>query len=431
MYPREQYLKEIISKKDNGRIKIITGLRRSGKSVLLFQLYREWLLGEGVKEDQIIALALDILENAKYRNPLELDKYIRDHMVDPKKRYYIFIDEIQFVSEIQNPYVTDSEAKISFIDVILGFMQMKNADVYITGSNSKMLSSDILTQFRDRGDEIRVYPLSFAEFYSEYDGDKRGAWQDYYTYGGMPYAASLESHEEKSRYLKDLFDRTYIKDVLERHEIKNNTEVLDILLDVLASGIGSLTNPSKLANTFKSERQIGIGSETIEKYIGYFVESFLVEKAVRYDVKGRKYIGTPAKYYYTDMGLRNARLGFRQLEETHIMENILYNDLIRRSMNVDVGVVEYNTKDANGKKIRKQLEVDFVVNGGGKRFYIQSALSIADPEKKKQEIESLKRIPDSFRKIVVVRDYLKPWQDENGITYVGVEQFLLNEEILK
>ncbi|MBR6401952.1 MAG: ATP-binding protein [Eubacterium sp.] len=431
MYPREQYLKEIISKKDNGRIKIITGLRRSGKSVLLFQLYREWLLGEGVKEDQIIALALDILENAKYRNPLELDKYIRDHMVDPKKRYYIFIDEIQFVSEIQNPYVTDSEAKISFIDVILGFMQMKNADVYITGSNSKMLSSDILTQFRDRGDEIRVYPLSFAEFYSEYDGDKRGAWQDYYTYGGMPYAASLESHEEKSRYLKDLFDRTYIKDVLERHEIKNNTEVLDILLDVLASGIGSLTNPSKLANTFKSERQIGIGSETIEKYIGYFVESFLVEKAVRYDVKGRKYIGTPAKYYYTDMGLRNARLGFRQLEETHIMENILYNDLIRRSMNVDVGVVEYNTKDANGKKIRKQLEVDFVVNGGGKRFYIQSALSIADPEKKKQEIESLKRIPDSFSKIVVVRDYLKPWQDENGITYVGVEQFLLNEEILK
>lgn len=431
MYPREQYLKKIISKKDNGRIKIITGLRRSGKSVLLFRLYREWLLGEGVKEDQIIALALDILENAKYRNPLELDKYVRDHMVDPKKRYYIFIDEIQFVSEIRNPYVDNEDAKITFIDVILGFMHMDNADVYVTGSNSKMLSSDILTQFRDRGDEIRVYPLSFAEFYNEYEGDKRGAWQDYYTYGGMPLATSLESHEEKSRYLKDLFDRTYIKDVLERHEIKNDTEVLDILLDVLASGIGSLTNPSKLANTFKSERQIGIGSETIEKYIGYFAESFLIEKAVRYDVKGRKYIGTPAKYYYTDLGLRNARLGFRQLEETHIMENILYNDLIRRGMNVDVGVVEYNTKDANGKKIRKQLEVDFVVNQGGKRFYVQSALSIADPEKKEQEIESLKRIPDSFSKIVVVRDYLKPWQDENGITYVGIEQFLLNEDLLK
>lgn len=431
MYPREQYLKEIISKKDNGRIKIITGLRRSGKSVLLFQLYREWLLGEGVKEDQIIALALDILENARYRNPLELDKYVRDHMVDPKKRYYIFIDEIQFVSEIQNPYVDNEDAKITFIDVILGFMHMDNADVYVTGSNSKMLSSDILTQFRDRGDEIRVYPLSFAEFYNEYEGDKRGAWQDYYTYGGMPLATSLESHEEKSRYLRDLFDRTYIKDVLERHEIKNDTEVLDILLDVLASGIGSLTNPSKLANTFKSERQIGIGSETIEKYIGYFEESFLIEKAVRYDVKGRKYIGTPAKYYYTDLGLRNARLGFRQLEETHIMENALYNDLIRRGMNVDVGVVEYNTKDADGKKIRKQLEVDFVVNQGGKRFYIQSALSIADPDKKEQEIESLKRIPDSFSKMVVVRDYLKPWQDENGITYVGIEQFLLNEELLK
>lgn len=431
MYPREQYLKEIISKKDNGRIKIITGLRRSGKSVLLFQLYREWLLGEGVKEDQIIALALDILENARYRNPLELDKYVRDHMVDLKKRYYIFIDEIQFVSEIQNPYVDNEDAKITFIDVILGFMHMDNADVYVTGSNSKMLSSDILTQFRDRGDEIRVYPLSFAEFYNEYEGDKRGAWQDYYTYGGMPLATSLGSHEEKSRYLKDLFDRTYIKDVLERHEIKNDTEVLDILLDVLASGIGSLTNPSKLANTFKSERQIGIGSETIEKYIGYFEESFLIEKAVRYDVKGRKYIGTSAKYYYTDLGLRNARLGFRQLEETHIMENVLYNDLIRRGMNVDVGVVEYNTKDADGKKIRKQLEVDFVVNQGGKRFYIQSALSIADPDKKEQEIESLKRIPDSFSKIVVVRDYLKPWQDENGITYVGIEQFLLNEELLK
>ncbi len=427
MYPREQYLKEIISKKDNGRIKVITGLRRSGKSVLLFQLYREWLLGEGVKENQIISLALDILENAKYRNPLELDKYVRDRMVDTKKRYYIFIDEIQFVSEIQNPYVDNEDAKITFIDVVLGFMHMSNADVYVTGSNSKMLSSDILTQFRDRGDEIRVYPLSFAEFYNEYDGDKRGAWQDYYTYGGMPFATLLKSHEEKSKYLKDLFDRTYIKDVLERHEIRNDAEVLDILLDVLASGIGSLTNPGKLANTFKSERQIGIGSETIEKYIGYFEEAFLLEKAVRYDVKGRKYIGTPAKYYYADLGLRNARLGFRQQEETHIMENVLYNDLIRRGMNVDVGVVEYNTKDENGKKIRKQLEVDFVVNRGGRRLYIQSALSIADPNKREQEIESLKRIPDSFSKIVVVRDYLKPWQDENGITYMGIEQFLLEE----
>ncbi|MBR1599099.1 MAG: ATP-binding protein [Lachnospiraceae bacterium] len=431
MYPRKQYLNKLISKKDNGRIKIITGLRRSGKSVLLFQLYRDWLLGEGIHEDQIIALALDILENAKYRNPMELDKFIREHMVDVRKKYYIFIDEIQFVSEIQNPYVDNADAKITFIDVVLGFMQMQNADVYITGSNSKMLSSDILTNFRDRGDEIRMYPLSFAEFYESYEGDKRGAWQDYYTYGGMPLALSMETHEDKSQYLNDLFDRTYIKDVLERHEIKNDTEVLDILLDILASGIGSFTNPSKLANTFKSERQISIGSETIEKYISYFEESFLIKKAARYDVKGRKYIGTPAKYYYTDLGLRNARLGFRQLEETHIMENVIYNDLVRRGMNVDVGVVEYNTKDSSGKKIRKQLEVDFVVNKGGRRFYIQSALSIADPDKKEQETASLVRIPDSFSKIVVVRDYLKPWQDERGITYMGIEQFLLDEDLLK
>lgn len=431
MYPREQYLNKIISKKDNGRIKIITGLRRSGKSVLLFQLYRDWLISEGIHEDHIIALALDVWENAKYRNPIELDKYVRNRMVADGEKYYIFIDEIQFVAEIQNPYVDNPDAKISFIDVVLGFMQMKNADVYVTGSNSRMLSSDILTQFRDRGDEIRVYPLSFAEFYREYKGDKRGAWQDYYTYGGMPFVTSLETHEEKSRYLKDLFDRTYIKDVLERHEIRNDAAVLSILLDILASGIGSLTNPTKLSNTFKSERQIAIGSETIEKYIGYFEEAFLIEKAVRYDIKGRKYIGTPAKYYYTDLGLRNARLGFRQLEETHIMENVLYNDLIRRGMDVDIGVVEYNTKDSAGKKIRKQLEVDFVVNKGEKRFYIQSALSIADPEKKEQEIASLKRIPDSFSKIVVVRDYLNPWQDENGIVYLGIEQFLLNEDILK
>ena len=376
-------------------------------------------------------MALDVLENAKYRNPIELDKYVRDRMVADGEKYYIFIDEIQFVAEIQNPYVDNPDAKISFIDVVLGSMQMKNADAYVTESNSRMLSSDILTQFRDRGDEIRVYPLSFAEFYREYKGDKRSAWQDYYTYGGMPFVTSLETHEEKSRYLKDLFDRTYIKDVLERHEIKNDAAVLSILLDILASGIGSLTNPTKLSNTFKSERQIAIGSETIEKYIGYFEEAFLIEKAVRYDIKGRKYIGTPAKYYYTDLGLRNARLGFRQLEETHIMENVLYNDLIRRGMDVDVGVVEYNTKDSAGKKIRKQLEVDFVVNKGEKRFYIQSALSIADPEKKEQEIASLKRIPDSFSKIVVVRDYLNPWQDENGIVYLGIEQFLLNEDILK
>ena len=430
MLPRKQYLEKLIQKKDNGRIKVITGLRRCGNSVLLFQLYRNYLLGEGVQQDQIVGLALDILENAKYRNPIELDRYIREQIVDSNKRYYVFIGEIQFVSEIQNPYVDDPEAKITFVDAVLGLMQMPNIDVYVTGSNSKMLSSDILTQFRDRGDEIRVFPLSFAEFYEAYEEDKRGAWQDYYTYGGMPVVTTLNTHEEKSRYLRDLFSRTYLKDVLERHKILNEDEVLEILLDILASGIGSLTNPNKLSNTFKSERQINVAPETIDHYLDYFLDAFLIQKATRYDVKGRKYIKTPAKYYYSDPGLRNARLGFRQLEETHLMENVLYNDLIRRGLDVDVGVVEYNTKGQDGKSIRKQLEVDFVVNRGSDRFYIQSALSIADPEKRKQEIASLLRISDSFRKMVVVKDYLKPWTDEHGIRYAGIEQFLLDEELL-
>ena len=282
-----------------------------------------------------------------------------------------------------------------------------------------------------RGDEIRVFPLSFAEFYEAYEEDKRGAWQDYYTYGGMPVVTTPDTHEEKSRYLRDLFSRTYLKDVLERHKIINQEEVLEILLDVLASGIGSLTNPNKLSNTFKSERQVNISPETIDHYLDYFLDAFLIQKAMRYDVKGRKYIKTPSKYYYSDPGLRNARLGFRQLEETHLMENVLYNDLVRRGLDVDVGVVEYNTKGQDGKSMRKQLEVDFVVNRGSDRFYIQSALSIADPEKKEQEIASLLRIPDSFKKIVVVKDYLKPWTDEHGIQYVGIEQFLLDEGMLK
>ena len=430
MYPRQQYLEKLISKKDNGRIKIITGLRRCGKSVLLFELYRNYLLGQGVNENQIISLALDGIENVRYRNPFELDKYIRDKLIDNSKKYYILLDEIQFVAQVKNPYLDDPENKISFVDVILGIMKFPNTDIYITGSNSKMLSSDILTQFRDRGDEIRVFPLSFAEFYSETD-DKRAAWQEYYTYGGMPFLSSKNTHEEKSLYLRELFTRTYLKDVLERHKIRNNTELLEILLDVLASGIGSLSNPSRLSNTFKSERNISVNADTIEKYIEYFEDYFLICKAKRYDVKGKKYIGTPVKYYFADTGLRNARLNFRQLEETHLMENILYIDLIRRGLDVDVGVVEYNTKDDSNNKIRKQLEVDFVVNKGSSRYYIQSALSISSPQKKEQEIASLKRIPDSFTKIVVVKDYLKPWQDENGIIYIGIEQFLLDENMLK
>lgn len=426
-YPRKQYLNQLIRKKDNGRVKIISGLRRSGKSYLLFTLYHQYLMHNAVGEDQIVGLALDEIDNAKYRNPLELNKVVKERMPDKDKRYYVFIDEIQFVTEIQNPYVDDPNEKLTFIDVVLGLMKLPNADIYVTGSNSKMLSSDILTQFRDRGDEIRVNPLSFAEVFENYEGDKRGVWRDYYTYGGMPLVWTMETHEEKSRYLRDLFSRTYINDVLERHQVKNDAEVLEILLNVLASGIGSLTNPRRLSNTFASERQIKIAPDTIDKYIGYFLEAFLIQKAERYDVKGRKYIKTPVKYYYSDPGLRNARLGFRQLEETHLMENVLYNDLVRRGFDVDVGVVEQNVKDDAGKNVRKQLEVDFVVNRGDERYYIQSALTIDDPDKREQEIASLKRIPDSFKKIVVVRDYIKPWQDENGIQYVGIEDFLLDE----
>ncbi|MBQ6632795.1 MAG: ATP-binding protein [Ruminococcus sp.] len=430
MFPRKQYLEKLIKKKDNGRVKVITGLRRCGKSVLLFKLYKDYLLSEGVAQEQIIGLALDVLANAKYRNPMELDKYIRDQITDSSKRYYVFIDEIQFVSKIQNPYVDDPTAKITFIDVVLGLMQIPNADIYVTVSNSNMLSSDILTQFRDRGDEIRVHPLSFAEFYEEYKEDKRGAWQDYYTYGGMPVVTTLDSHEEKSRYLSDLFTGTYIKDVLERHKVTNDDEMLGILLDILASSVGSLTNPSKLSNTFKSEIQKSITSDTIERYLGYFTDAFIIRKAERYDVKGKRYIKTPAKYYYSDPGLRNARLGFRQIEETHLMENVIFNDLIRRDLNVDVGVVEYNTRNAQGKSERRQLEVDFVVNKGSDRYYIQSALTVADPAKREQEIASLLRIPDSFRKIVVVKDYMKPWHDDHGIMYVGVEQFLLDSDLV-
>ncbi len=427
---RKQYLDELIKKKDNGRVKIITGIRRCGKSYLLFEIYTRYLLNNGVNEDQIIGLALDELPNARYRNPMELDRYVRSRITDKTKRYYVLIDEIQFVSEIQNPYIDDPAAKLTFIDVVLGLMKIKNADIYVTGSNSRMLSSDILTQFRDRGDEIRVFPLSYAEFYAPYEGDKRHAWRDYYTYGGMPVVLSLDTHEEKSKYLRELFTKTYLKDVVERHTIINDTEVLGDLLNIVSSAIGSFTNPAKLSNTFASEKQIKIASATIERYLDYFIDAFLLQKAERYDVKRKKYMKTPQKYYFTDVGLRNARIGFRQQEETHIMENVLYNDLKRRGFDVDVGMVEYNYMDDEGKKIRKNLEVDFVVNRGNQRCYIQSALTVADSKKKEQETESLRRIPDSFRKLVVVRDDINPWRDENGILFVGVEQFLLDESAI-
>lgn len=429
-FSRYEYMQKLISKMHNGRVKIITGIRRCGKSYLLFELFTRYLQEKGITNNQIITLALDEIKNVKYRNPIEFDKYIREQITDKNKQYYILIDEIQFVSEIQNPYVESQDAKLTFVDVVLGLIKIKNADVYITGSNSKMLSSDILTQFRDRGDEIRVYPLSFAEFYEMYEGNERDVWVDYYTYGGMPVVFSLLTHDEKSQYLRDLFKRTYIKDVVERHYIQNDAAVLEDLLNITASAVGSLTNPTKLSKTFLSEKQIKISSATIDKYLDYFVDAFLIYRANRYDVKGKKYMQTSLKYYYTDVGLRNAKLGFRQQEETHIMENILYLDLIRRGYDVDVGVVEQNIKTPEGKKMRKQLEVDFVVNHGNERYYIQSAFSIAKPEKRKQEIASLIRIPDSFKKIVITKDYIKSWKDENGIQYVGIEQFLLDKNAL-
>ena len=427
---RKQYLDQLIKKKDNGRVKIITGIRRCGKSYLLFELYTKYLLTQGIREDQIIGLALDELPNARYRNPMELDQYIRSKITDQSKRYYVLIDEIQFVSEIQNPYINDPNAKLTFIDVVLGLIKIKNADIYVTGSNSKMLSSDILTQFRDRGDEIRVYPLSYAEFYDAYQEDKRHAWRDYYTYGGMPVVLSLDTHEEKSKYLRELFTKTYLKDVVERHRIVNDTEVLEDLLNILSSAIGSFTNPTKLSHTFASEKQIKIAPATIEHYLSYFVDAFFLQKAERYNVKGKKYMKTLQKYYFADVGLRNARIGFRQQEETHIMENIIFNDLNRRGFDVDVGVVEYNCTDRIGKKIRKNLEVDFVVNRGNQRYYIQSALTVAEPKKMNQETESLRRIPDSFKKMVIVRDDIHPWRDEQGILFLNVEQFLLDENAI-
>ncbi len=427
---RSQYLNQLIKKMHNGRVKIITGIRRCGKSYLLFELFGKYLRENGVQDEQIVELALDEIQYFQYRNPFELDAYIRRQITDKTKQYYVMIDEIQFVSEVPNPYVNDDSAKIGFSDVLLGLMKIKNADIYVTGSNSKMLSSDVLTQFRDRGDEIRVYPLSYAEFCSAYSGKPQNAWREYYTYGGMPLVLSFDTHEEKSKYLKDLFTKTYIKDVVERHDIRNETEVLEDLLNVISSSIGSLTNPSKLANTFATEKQVRISSDTVETYLSYFEDAFLLQKSLRYDVKGKKYIKTPFKYYFSDVGLRNARLNFRQQEENHIMENIIYNDLIRRGFDVDVGVVEYNTRDEDDKKIRKQLEVDFVINRGNQRYYIQSALTIDDPDKRRQETESLIQIPDFFKKIVVVKDNIEPWRDDSGILYIGVEQFLLEEDAL-
>jgi len=423
---RPQYLKKLIDKKENGLVKVITGVRRCGKSYLLFNLYHEYLNSVHVDDKNIIELALDEVRNAKYRNPMELDKYIREQIVPEDSIYYVFLDEIQKVAEIQNPYIEDKNSKIGFVDVLLGLMKIRNVDLYVTGSNSKMLSSDILTEFKDRGDEVKVNPLTFKEFYTAYNGEKQQAWKEYFTYGGMPVVLLKKTHEDKSKYLKDLFAKTYITDVIERHKILNDKEILEELLNIVSSSIGSLTNPTKLSNTFSSVKKINISSATISAYLDYFIDAFIICKSYRYNIKGKKYIDTPLKYYFSDVGLRNARLNFRQQEENHIMENIIYNELAARDFDIDVGVVEYNHKDKNGKSQRCALEVDFIANKGSKRYYIQSALSVSEEEKRKQETNSLYRIDDSFKKIIVVKDDIIPWHDEKGILYIGIEQILLD-----
>ena len=428
MIERKKYLDMLIRKKENGMVKVITGIRRCGKSYLLFDIYHKYLNSVGVDDSHIIELALDDDENIRWRNPIELGKHIRELMTDKERMYYIFLDEIQKVAEIPNPYLPGTDETVGFVDVVLGLMKIKNADIYVTGSNSKMLSSDILTEFRGRGDEIRVNPLSFSEFYNAYTGDKHDAWQEYFTYGGMPLVMLQKTHEDKAMYLRDLFDKIYLDDIITRNSIGHAKSVLEDLLDVISSSVGSLTNPLKLSNTFASVKKMSITDDTIAKYLDYFIDAFLLYKAQRFDVKGRKYIGSPLKYYFSDIGLRNARLNFRQQEENHIMENIIYNELRYRDYSVDVGIVEYNYKNAERKSVRSQLEIDFVANNGSDKLYIQSALSVSDEEKRMQEVNSLKRVNDSFRKIVVIKDNIIPWYDDDGIYYIGIEKFLLGEE---
>ncbi len=423
---RKRNLQRLINSRQNGQIKIITGVRRCGKSYLLGVLYRDYLLQDGVLPEQIISIELDNDINIRYRNPLELGNYIRDRVSDKKTDYYILLDEIQMVESIDNPFLPKgSGAKITFVDVLLGLKSLPNVDVYVTGSNSKMLSSDVATAFRDRGEQIHITPLTYEEFYAAYPNDKRYAWREFMTYGGMPFVLHKNTHEEKSKYLQDLFRLTYIKDVIERNRLRANVEVIDELLNVVASSVGSLSNPSRLSNTFQSVKGLKIKNETISSYLDCFIDAYILSKAYRYDIKGRSYIDTPLKYYFTDIGLRNARLNFRQQEENHIMENILYNELIARDFNIDVGVVEYNHLDENGKKVRSQLEVDFVVNKTDKRYYIQSALTVANEEKRKQETNSLNRIDDSYTKIVIVRDNILPWIDDKGVQYINIEDFLM------
>lgn len=423
---RKRFLQRLIDGRKNGQVKIITGIRRCGKSFLLGVLFRDFLISDGVPPEQIISIELDNDVNVRYRNPMELGSFLRKIVSDTTKEFYLLLDEVQMVESIDNPYLPKgSGAKITFVDVLLGLKSLPNVDVYVTGSNSKMLSSDVATAFRDRGEEIHITPLTYDEFYAAYPGEKRFAWREFVTYGGMPFVMQKKGHDEKSKYLQDLFRLTYIRDVVERNRLRADVETLDELLNVLASAVGSLTNPTRLANTFKSVKGLRIKNDTISTYLDSFVDAYILSKAYRYDIKGRSYIDTPLKYYFTDIGLRNSRLNFRQQEENHIMENILYNELVSRGFNVDVGVVEYNHV-VDGKKMRSMLEVDFVVNMADRRFYIQSALTVADEQKRLQEVNSLNRVDDTYAKIVVVRDNILPWTDERGIRYINIEDFLLD-----
>lgn len=412
---RDYYLNKLIQKKHNGLIKVVTGIRRCGKSYLLFSLFKRHLLESGVKDSHIIEMAFDSFEYRKYRAPEILYPYLKEKIADDGE-YYILLDEVQLLEE--------------FEAVLNGLIRMANVDVYVTGSNAKFLSKDIITEFRGRGDELHINPLTFAEFMSVYNGNKYDGWKEYILYGGLPPVVLLAAPEEKLDYLKKLFAETYINDIVGRHKIRNRAELED-LLNILSSGIGSLTNPQKLSDTFMSVKKVKISPVTIRSYLEYLEDAFLISSAVRYDIKGRKYIDTPLKYYFTDIGLRNARINFRQIEENHIMENVIYNDLLARGYNVDVGLVVVNQKNKLGKSVRKQLEVDFVCNKGPKRYYIQSAFAMPGHEKIDQEENSLRRVGDSYKKVIIVKDAPAPWYTEEGILVTGVYDFLLKSDSLE
>lgn len=412
---RDIYLEKLISKKQNGLIKVITGIRRCGKSYLLFTLFKEHLLKSDKGDSNIFEMAFDSYENKKYRDPEVFYPYIKEKLVASKMNY-ILLDEIQLLDDFES--------------ILNSLARMPNTDIYVTGSNAKFLSKDIITEFRGRGDEIHLYPLSFSEFMSVYRGDKRDGWNEYMIYGGIPLVLNQKTHDQKSLFLKTLFNEVYITDILTRNRIKNKEE-LEELLDIISSSVGSLTNPNKLSQTFKSVKNKTINKSTIKKYLDVLCDSFLIDEAKRYDIKGKKYIGTPLKYYFADLGLRNARLNFRQIEETHIMENIIFNELKIRGYDVDVGVVTSNEVSESGKKIRKQREIDFVCNMGSKRYYIQSAFALPDQKKTEQEKRPLLLTGDEFKKLIITRDSPAPLYNEEGILTMGIYDFLLNKNSLE